>query len=201
MRGYGQDKRVFWVAGVAVSSVVGSIGAWLFDARPAISAAIALVALSSLGYLLLRGFVLVREMVRSETGWARYLAPIHIVAHLIPMLYLVAAYNDSATSERNLTFLAPLLLFFYTGMRLWKLLYARFGTQLYAFFIFGNRGMLTAVVVLSVVGLLFPRSVGPAVFERVFLIYFAIHFLLTGPSVMIMSADYGERTSSGDSSA
>ena len=176
-------------AGVATLTVSGLILARFLDASDFVILVLFSLAVVAVSALLVHGFVLARKIVESETGPNRFLVRAHIVAHIIPLSYLIVQYLGDAMFALNLAYLVPFLFFYYSGRRLWKILFARFGTKMYQFFVFGNTGMMTGLTVLSVLGLVFPTRFGPAPFSWAVLGYFAVHFLVTGIAIMQIDLD------------
>lgn len=183
-------------AGVATLTVSGLILALFLDASDSIILVLFLPAVVAISALLVHGFVLTRKIVSSETGRNRFFVRAHTVAHIIPLSYLIAQYLGHATFVLNLAYLVPFLFFYYSGRCLWKVLFARFGTKMYQFFVFGNTGMMTGLTVLSVLGLVFPTRFGTAPFSWAVLGYFAVHFLLTGITIIQIERDLKCRSSS-----
>lgn len=183
-----------WAAGVATLTVSMLILARFLDAPDSIILALFLPAVVVMGALLVHGFILTRKIVKSETGLNRFYVRAHIVAHIIPLSYMITQYLGYTTFALNLAYLLPLIFFYYTGRRLWKILFTRFGTKMYLFFVFGNTGMMTGIIMLTVLGLIFPARFGPAPFSWAVLGYFAVHFLLTGIAIMQIERDLNRQS-------
>ena len=176
-------------AGVATLTVSGLILARYLDASDCIILALFFPAVMAISVLLVRGFFLTQKIVNSETGRNRFFVGAHSVAHIIPLSYLIAQYLGHTTLALNLAYLIPFLFFYYSGRCLWKMLYTRFGTMMYQFFVFGNTGMMAGLTMLSILGMVFPARFGPAPFSWAVLGYFAVHFLLTGIAIMQIEQD------------
>lgn len=177
------------VAGIATLTVSGLILFRFLDGFAVIVFVLFLIALVTVSALLVHGLALTRKIVKSETRYNGFFGRAHIIAHIVPVSYLIVQYFGHVTLLLNLVYLLPFLFFYYSGRRLWKMLFARFGTKLYQFFILGNTGMMTGLTVLCALGLVYPAGFGPVPFSWAVLGYFAVHFLLTGIAVMRIESD------------
>jgi hypothetical protein len=178
-----------WLVLAYTLTVAILIAALLAQAEPWLARAAFLAALAALLAVLGRGVWLIRTLARGEAGPLAGFGLAHILAHAIPLAYLVTAQTGGVDTALNLAYLLPLLVFFYSGRRLWRMLHARFGTPLYRFFAFGNTGLLNGLMLLSALGLLWPQTFAPEVFATVLRAYFAAHFLLTGVAVLRIDLD------------
>jgi len=177
-----------WLAGAASATAGGVIVSCFADASWPVLLPLVLSALAAVSSVLVRGLILTREVFSArESG--RSFATVHIVAHAVPVGYLVASYSDQVSLTLNLYFLLPLLAFFYSGRRMWTLLFARFSTMMYRFFVFGNSGMMSGLVLSILFGLYWPESVGPRAFEVLVRTYFCVHFMLAGVAILRVEAD------------
>jgi len=183
-------------AGVATLTVSGLLLCRFLEASDSVILLLFLTAVVAVSVLLVHGFVLNGKIVKSETVRNGFFGRVHIVAHIIPLSYLIAQYLGHVTFVLNLAYLVPFLFFYYSGRCLWKMLFARFGTKLYRFFVLGNTGMMIGLTVLFVLGLVYPERLEPADFSRFVLGYFAVHFLLTGIAIMQIELDFQRESSS-----
>jgi len=178
-------------AGVATSTVGGLILALFVDASVSVILVLFSLAVVAITALLAHGFVLTGKIAQFETARILFLARAHIVAHIVPLSYLIAHYLGQSTFALNLVYLIPFVFFYYSGTRLWKMLFAQFGTKMYLLFVFGNTWMMAGLIVLSMLGLRF----GPEPFSGSVLGYFAVHFLLSGITIMQIERDLQRQSS------
>lgn len=165
------------------------IAAWVESFRPSIPWWFLLAAIST-GMLLWHAFFLMRQIGLSETPLNAFLGSAHVAAHIIPLSYFVAAYFGYIAQWVDAVYLPLFLFFYYSGWRLWIMLFTRFKTKLYAFFILGNFGMLTGIPVPFILELGCPERFGAMLFIGMLLGYFAVHFLLTGLTVDLIEKDF-----------
>ena len=147
------------------------------------------VAAVAIFVILTRAYILGTEIDRLDSSGPRYTVRIHILLHLVPLSYFPLAYGLAPGNLLEVIYLIPIIAFFITGVRTWKLCFGLFGSKLYKMFQIGNRQMLIvfpAAVALDMMGWL---AEGTAVFSRLMHVYFIIHFMLTGITVPLMGRD------------
>lgn len=110
----------------------------------------------------------------------------HIALHFVPFAYLTAVQLTVPSLIVNMFWLAPLGGFFYTGRHTWKNLNKLHPSKLYYIFYRGNTGMLMIMPVLVIIGALFHNAEW---FNNALSVYFTIHFLLIGVTVLKIEYD------------
>jgi len=139
--------------------------------------------------ILTRAYIIGAGIDRLDRLGSRYTVRIHILLHVIPLSYFPVAYGLAPGNILEGVYLIPIIVFFITGVRTWKLCFGLFGSKLYKMFQIGNRQMLIvfpAAVVLDMTGWL---AEGTEVFSRLMHVYFIVHFLMTGITVPLMGRD------------
>lgn len=178
----------------ATLTVAAVILAGLLQAPDRVVVGLFCVAAFPVGVLLVRGYALSRELAALDSSTDRHLGKVYVLAHTIPVSYLVALYIEQSSVVLNLIFFVPFLFFYYTGRRLWGMLHRRFGISVYKFFFLGHSGLMAGVTVGMLLALIYPRCVGPSAFTGLSLFYLAGHFLLTGVAIDRLTQDLGQAT-------
>ncbi len=117
----------------------------------------------------------------------------YILLHLFPASYLGAQFFVKITPFWNYLYLAPVMLFFWTGRLSWRDLYERFGSMMYQIFYRGNTGMLISAPLLLGLSVVYPDTFGSEIFRQLLIVYFTVHFLLTGVAVVKIDKDISAR--------
>ena len=128
------------------------------------------------------------DLLGSETG-PEYMVRTHILLNVVPLTYFPLAHGLASGNLLELIYLIPVIVFFITGVRTWKLCHGLFGTKLYKIFQIGNRQMLflfPGAFVLDMAG--WPME-DPDLFSRLMHVYFIVHFMLTGVTVSLLARD------------
>lgn len=113
----------------------------------------------------------------------------HILLHVIPLSYFPIAYAVEPGRVLETIYLIPIIVFFITGVRTWKLCHGMFGTKLYKMFQIGNRQMLVLFPGAFAVDMAGWPIEGAEAFFRLMHVYFIVHFMLTGITVPLMRRD------------
>lgn len=139
--------------------------------------------------MLTRAYVVGGGIDKLDSSGDRYTVRTHILLHVIPLTYFPIAYGMASGEMLGVAYIIPVIVFFITGVRTWKLCFGLFGTKLYKMFQIGNTQMLilfTGAVALDMTGWLVE---GTEVFSRLMHVYFIIHFIMTGITVPLMGRD------------
>jgi len=128
------------------------------------------------------------DLLGSETN-PGYMVRAHILLNVVPLTYFPVAYGLAPGNLLEVIYLIPVIVFFVTGVRTWKLCHRLFGTKLYKIFQIGNRQMLflfPGAFVLDMAGWPMEDS---DLFTRLMHVYFIVHFMLTGVTVSLLARD------------
>jgi len=114
----------------------------------------------------------------------------HLYFQFVPFLYIgVYFVYTNISSLINAVFLLPLILFFLTGRMLWQESFRLFQSKIYRAFYLGNTAMLIWMPLLLLPALLDISVLEVINFTQFVTIYFAIHFLITGFSILKLEHD------------
>ncbi len=113
----------------------------------------------------------------------------HILLHAIPLTYFPVASGVAAGRALDAIYLIPIVLFFITGVRTWKICYQILGTKLYRLFQLGNMQMLVFLPVSLAIDLAGWPTQEAKAFYSLMLGYFTVHFILTGITIPLLGRD------------
>lgn len=179
---------------IVATVVIYYAGSWFdIDSFPYLIGLFPGAAAITIVVLLVRVFLLVRELESWGRGVQRHMRA-HILLHLVPASYLALHYFAAPTLLRNVFYLAPVLLFFFTGRQTWQAFYRHFGAPVYRIFFAGNTGMMVGHVVLICLGVLYESRFGAEIFQRALTAYFIIHLLALGFAVVKIEKDLRSQT-------
>lgn len=173
---------------VATLSILAFMAVYAGDGAVYLAYVLAGVAMLAVTVLLSGVFLLVSRNQRWNRA-VRYWMQAHVLLHLVPVSYLVLQFFTRPSLQINLFYLAPVLLFFYSGRQTWRVLFEQFGSRMYRVFLLGNTGMMAGHVVLISLGVVFDAKFGAEFFCRVLLAYFTIHLLILGVAVVKIERD------------
>lgn len=177
------------VAAVATFLWMATVVAYIIDIPTSIVAPSLVSAMIANSILLLYGLVRLSMIGNGEFREIKIFGSAHVIAHVIPFGYLLAWYFKLGNQWLDLAFLLPFAIFFYTGKRMWRVLYDKFDNIIYRLYVFGNSGMLSAIFVTTILDLTVRREMDFSLFQKLLLFYLSIHFLLVGASVLQVSRD------------
>ena len=155
------------------------VALWPAMLPPVFAAGIAVIFLA-------RAYASAAELRNEKGKRLQTMIRAHIVLHGVPVAYLATAQAGGPSTMVDLWWLIPLAGFFYTGRRAWSGLFEAYRSTLYFMFLRGNTGVLVMMPVLLIAGTLFQI---PGLLQRVLGIYFVIHFMLIGISVLKIERD------------
>lgn len=181
----GASRLTVLVALGLTSSVLLEIGVVAMGGGPrGLSELIVMAALVALCFLLVTAHRAISMAVLR--GWTLPSAAMraHVWLHVVPGGLLLSNLVQGPVPLLNILCVVPLMLFFWTGRVTWKSLYAIFGASIYRIFLAGNTGMMIGLPVLLLIGRLVDQPFFAAAFDRVFLLYAAVHFLVAGPAIV-----------------
>ncbi len=177
------------MAVVATLLWMATVVAYMADVPTSIVTPLLISALATNSVLLFHGLVRLSMIYNGGFREISIFGRAHIIAHIVPFGYLLFLYFHIGGRWLDLAFLLPFATFFYTGRRMWKSLYGRFGNRMYRLYVLGNGGMLSAVFVTTILDLSVRIEMDYGFFDRLLLFYLAIHFLLVGLSVLRVASD------------
>lgn len=134
-------------------------------------------------------YIIAAEIDRLGSAKHRHIVRAHILLHVVPLTYFPIAYAVEPGRALETIYLIPIIFFFITGVRTWKLCHGMFGTKLYKMFQIGNRQMLVLFPGAFAVDMTGWPIEGAEAFSRLMHVYFIVHFMLTGITVPLMGRD------------
>jgi len=174
---------------ISILSIVGLVSVGLLGGSGALSLFLFAVAAVSTAYLLAWGYTLSSVIDMQKHCLRQNCMRAYILLHLVPASFLGGQLFLKMTPLNSYFYLVPVMLFFWTGRRSWGALYEISGSLMYQIFYRGNTGMLVSCPLLLALGVAFPEMFGVEIFRRLLVIYYTIHFLLTGVAVMHIDKD------------
>ena len=139
--------------------------------------------------ILVRGYLTGSAIDRLDSSSGRHTVRAHILLHIVPLTYFPVAYALDTDKVLAALYLIPVMIFFVSGVRTWRLCHETFGNRLYKMFQIGNRQMLLLFPVAIAVDMAGWPVEGAGLFSRLMHVYFIIHFMLTGITVPLMDRD------------
>jgi len=188
LAGLGNAMNTIWAAFFTLA-VGGAVLARFIDLPDHLGLVLSLTAMAVIIVELTRAFALLHEANKFSADDSGSYGRLHIVAHVVPLAYLVVHHFGHVGAMVNLAFLVPFLLFYYTGRRLWQALFARFALKHYRMFVLGNTGLMVALTVTGILALFIPGRVGSGAYTGAVLGYFSVHFLITGFVMLRLGKD------------
>ncbi len=155
-------------------------------------AGIAAVCITS---LLAWSYVFIANAESKIPSRCRYCLRLHIALHLVPAGFLAMKLIYRAPERWDAWYLLLVIAFFWTGRETWRTMYQYTRSIQYLLFFRGNTGLLIMAPIMLTLGHLFPHTFFVHAFERLLLVYFAIHLILTGPAIIKLEKDIEVRTS------
>lgn len=202
-------------------STLGLLWVLFYDQMSELAIPLFLIATGAVMVLLVRGFNLMSEIQASNSKDIKAMLRVHIILHIFPVAYLALKLFVNPQSIFEIIWLAPFIVFFYTGRRSWIALHESYHSKMYYIFIRGNTGMLFMLSILSVLSVLAVLIENPVQWNvatralsfnsiihflipdefasRILTIYFTIHFILIGIAVIKIEQDVGNNCRSDES--
>jgi hypothetical protein len=142
------------------------------------------------GFVGFQTFLALRRISRTEGAGARGLATElgqHALLHAAPLGYLATRLWQGQSLALAWFWYLPIILFFYTGRRLWTRLYEETGNGLYRLFITGNTVVPTMLTVFLALGSWRYDSIGSAQFDQLLMFYIFVHLFIAGRVLSAMT--------------
>lgn len=182
-----KDQPWAWVilALLLPASILASLGALTLELALFPAWALLMVPSAIAIAFLILAYTTTARILSTRHPRLQWVIRAHVVLHAVPFAYLASSLLAVPAAWVEALWLVPLAIFFFTGRRAWAWLFDLFRSKLYFIFYRGNTGVLVMMPVLLVAGILFDA----ALFSRVLTIYFVIHFMLLGISVLKIAND------------
>ena len=176
-------------ASISALSIIACVLIWFLIGPRALSFLFFGVAAIATVILLVWGYALTLKINSPKHCLYQDCMRVYILLHLVPASYLSAQFFVKITPFWNYLYLAPVVLFFWIGRQSWRALYERSGSVMYQIFYRGNTGMLISCPLLLGLSVVYPETFGDELFRRLLIVYFIVHFLLTGAAVVKIDND------------
>ena len=149
--------------------------------------AFGLLATISILVLLTLAYLVGGELDKTSQENHPIVLRLHFLFHIVPLTYFLVVLIDGESDKLKILYIVPMVFFFITGTKAWKLLYKLLNIKLFELFRIGNLQMIFIFPAALILELLRWPSHDGHPFSDIINGYFAAHFVLAGVAIPMMN--------------